>query len=443
MRRMANGWPLLVAALALAAPTWAADAALEGAAAKRGIEVLRALTVDVDGDGRPEVLVAGQVEDGITLSIWRKVADKPYTQLFASAVFDGDAVLRLEARQLVADPAPETIFELREASPDETIRHLIISRWLNASLVPIYEASFPIGDIDAVEAGETTLAFGETAAGYRFEDVDSNGQIELAVRRDLKSILAQRPDRSLLRAVVGARETVLRFDPKAGRAGEYVARQEQFYPYLVERKPAHFTGSSQRLPPELDIKFKREAIDKGVSAVFAGAASSAPEVDGGLASEDGGQEPAMQRDPAPMAIWGADNQVDTTWCAGVDGDGQGQWWQADFKQPTTLRMIRVIFGDPRSAKTLAKSNDVTGFVLAFSTGERVTVDRKDLAFCSGPLAGIKDTPLGGDRPGTQTIVFFNKPISATWVRVEIGRVQRRAKGGETCLSEAVFYGPRP
>lgn len=443
MRRRADGWPFLVAALALAAPAWAANPELEGAAAKRGIEVLRALPADIDADGRPEVLVAGQVEDGITLSVWRKVADKPYTQLFASAVFDGDAVLRLEARQLVADPALEVIFELREASPDETVRRLFVNRWVNAGLVPIYEGSFPIGDIESGERGETTLAFGETSAGYRFEDVDNNGQVELAVRRDLKTIVAQRPDRSVLRAVVGARESVLRFDPKAGRAGEYVARQEQFYPYLVERKPRHFTGSSQRLPPELDVKFKREAIDKGVTAVFAAAASSAPERDAGSISEDGGQEMAMQRDPAPMAIWGADNQVDTSWCIGVDGDGQGQWWQADFKQPTTLRMIRLIFGDPRSAKTLARSNDVTGFVLIFSSGERVAVDRKDADFCSGPLAGIKDTPLGGDRPGTQTIVFLSKPISATWVKVEIGRVQRRAKGGETCLSEAVFYGPRP
>ncbi|MBN2359008.1 MAG: hypothetical protein JXR83_06115 [Deltaproteobacteria bacterium] len=448
MSRRAWAWQFVVCALltmpvSLTPPARAADRELEGAAAKRGIEVLRALSVDLDGDRRPEALVAGLVERGITLSLWRKVDEKPYQQLFASEIYDGDAVLRLEARQLVADATLETILELREASPDETLRRLIVSRWHNATLIPVFEGTFPTGNIEKAEPGETILAFGETTAGYRLLDIDGDGQVELMLRRDLKTVLAQRPDRSTLRAVVGARETVMRFDPKAGRAGEFVTRQEQFFPYLIESRPTRFSGSSQRLPPELDRKYKREAIDRGVTEVFHGIHSSAPAVDAGAQSEDAGQELAMQRDPAPLAGWGADGKIETAWCVGVAGDGQGQWWRADFSEPTDLRMVRLVFGDASSAKAMARSNDVTGFVLVFSTGDRVTVDRKDLSFCSGPLAGIRDTPLGGDRPGVQTMVLLSKSIRATWVQVDIGRVQRRAKSGETCLAEAVLYGPQP
>jgi len=58
------------------------------------------------------------------------------------------------------------------------------------------------------------------------------------------------------------------------------------------------------------------------------------------------------------------------------------------------------------------------------------------------VAAIKDLPTPGDRVGSQTLVFFNKPIKAKWLRVEIGSVRQRGRDNRSCLTEAVFYQSR-
>lgn len=430
---------------------------IKSAVRAAGYDYLRSVQADLDGDKQPEAIVAGRGEDGAVLSVWRleikKDKAKYWRQIYRGRSFDGDIILHLRAQQLVANAAPEVIFEVREESPDETSRHLVVYRWFNKALVSIFDSNFSVEELYSKKSGEQLLSFGETSAGYRFFDDDGDGQQEIAVRRDLKIVRSKRTRKAALRVVVGARETIFRFQARGRGAGEYVAGREQFHPYVEEVPVAKTSGSSQWLPPELETRFGRQAVAEGVDEIFTkakepGIEFSLSDIDAhdagsGDATNPDDDKPALKRDPAPKAIWAADGDLQTCWCEGVKGQGIDEWWQADFASEHSFRMMRLILGDVSSRKNFNNSNRVRGINLSFSSGERVYFDRDDLDFTGGELAGFADYPLGGGRAGQQTLVFFDHPIKASWVRVEILQASSRGRDDKTCITELKFYATAP
>lgn len=436
-----------------AAPPPSIDAAVRA----KGYLGLRSISVDLNHDGQDEMIVAAVQEQGVMLTVWSLLAQKDapptWQEKFRGRPLDGEIVLRLEARQMVEDDTPEIVFEVREESPDEILRHLVISRWQRGALTPIFDSSFSVEDLLTERSREGLLAFGPTSAGYRFFDVDADGVMEIGVRRDLKVVRSKRAHNATLRVVVGAQETVFRYQQRAGGRGEYFPGKEQFFPYVEEVPVGEMGGSSQWLPPELEARFGRKAVADGVDNVFKDIKSASPAEglefsaddlrppDAG--SADAAEELAMQRDPAPKALWGADGDLNTAWCEGVEGPGVGQWWEARFDPERSFRMMRLILGDVSSKARYQRSNRLSGLTLVFSSGDRVYFDRQDLDFSGGTLAGFADYPLGEGHPGQQTLVFFSKPIKASWVRVEISQAQSRGREDKTCISEVKFYASTP
>ena len=426
---------------------------IQAAVRAAGFDYLRSVKVDLDGDKQAEQVVAGRGDDGAVLSVWRLVThkdkSKSWKQIFLGRSFDGDIILRFQARSLLADAVPQIIFEVREESPDESSRHLVVYRWYKKALVRIFDSNFSVDDLYQKNSGEELLSFGETSAGYRFFDDDGDGVQEIAVRRDLKIVRSKRTRKSVLRVVVGAQETIFSFRARSRSAGEYVAGREQFHPYVKEVAPAKTSGSSQWLPAELEARFGRQAVAEGVDKIFSKANEPGLEFDSsdlyasdagtGDATNSEGDKPALKRDPAPKAIWAADGDLQTCWCEGVKGSGIGEWWQADFASEHSFRMMRLILGDVSSRKNFNSSNRIRGINLLFSSGERVYFDRDDLDFTGGELAGFSDFPLGKGRPGQQTLVFFDHAIKASWVRVEILQARSRGRDDKSCISEIIFY----
>lgn len=415
-----------IGCLALIATTARAEvpADLTAASRKAGQEILANLQEDLDGDGTKEWLLALKVEYGTVLTLWnRPDPEQPYKMVFKGQRFDGEVVMLCEARQLVGSPEPEILFEMREETPDETSRRFAIYQYRDRELKPIFEGTFPVGPMRKA-SGEQVLAFGETAPGYRLIDDDGDGQQEIAVRRDLKVLNAKLKGKSPLRVVVGAKESIYRFESGHGK---YVLEGDRFHAYLDEVQATSFGGSSQVLPKHLQSKFDRAAVEQGVDGVFA---------------DDAKEDLSMTTDPAPMAKWAGDGDMATSWCEGAKGTGEDEWWQVNFAGPANLRMAKLVFGDVRSKRAFFRRNEVIEASLVFEGGDRILFNREKPDLSIGDLSGFSDNRIDKKTPGKQTIIFFSRPITTSWARIQLGKARKRGSANETCITEAVFYSQR-
>ena len=123
----------------------------------------------------------------------------------------------------------------------------------------------------------------------------------------------------------------------------------------------------------------------------------------------------------PPNLW--DGILDSMWCEGVEGDGNGEWVEFDFGQARSISKMRLVNGNAYGLMWWMKSNRVLTAQLEFSNGSRQEVALKN---------SIREQ-----------VVEFD-PVSASKVRFQITSVKQGNMAAKdpaydcVCLSEATF-----
>ncbi len=114
-----------------------------------------------------------------------------------------------------------------------------------------------------------------------------------------------------------------------------------------------------------------------------------------------------------------DGISDSVWCEGDDGDGIGQWLQADFGGSKSVSKLTWITGNAASFPLFMNGNRATDITLTFSDGSTEKL--------SGVKSSIKETELTFPAHTTST------------VKITFDAISKGKKFNDLCVSEAHFY----
>jgi len=123
----------------------------------------------------------------------------------------------------------------------------------------------------------------------------------------------------------------------------------------------------------------------------------------------------------PPNLW--DGILDSMWCEGSDGDGNGEWVEFDFGQARSISKLKLVNGNAYNLMWWMKSNRVLTAQLEFSNGSSQEIAVKN---------SIRE----------QTINL--EPVTASKVRMKVTSVKQGNMAKKdadfdcVCLSEATF-----
>ncbi len=116
-----------------------------------------------------------------------------------------------------------------------------------------------------------------------------------------------------------------------------------------------------------------------------------------------------------------DNDDNTAWVEGAEGDGIGEWIQFDFDREYKINRIDLISGYSKSRSIFKANNRIKNLELLFSDGVKINLDLKDTM----DLQKIKIEP------------HVTKSIKFT-----IKDVYKGSKYEDTCISELKLWGSK-
>ncbi len=114
-----------------------------------------------------------------------------------------------------------------------------------------------------------------------------------------------------------------------------------------------------------------------------------------------------------------DEIKDSMWCEGVkEGDGVGEWLEADFGNARNIRKLSILNGNGTSFAYFKKVNSIATATLTFSDGSTEKIE-------------VKAMPL------PQSISFPAHNTSS--VRLTVDTVNKGTEFNDLCVSELYFY----
>jgi hypothetical protein len=114
-----------------------------------------------------------------------------------------------------------------------------------------------------------------------------------------------------------------------------------------------------------------------------------------------------------------DGLADSAWCEGDDGDGVGQWIQADFGASRSVSKLQWINGNAMSFPLFMKGNRATDVTLTFSDGS------------TEKLSAVKSSIR-------LTEVTFPAHTTSS-VKISFDGISKGKEFNDLCLSEAYFH----
>jgi hypothetical protein len=394
-------------------------------AGKRGLNVAAMLPpLDIDNDGKLEIVAAAAPEDPVefVLVVWRATGNK-VAHAWQSEPTGADAYKRLVFWNMVEEKRPEIVLELVEHTPDETLNQLRVYRAQPGGITQVLRIAVPVVK---PEKQPGRITYGDETPGYRVEDVDNDGNKEVLVKREPRTLVVKTRHDETRTLVLGVKENVFRWDRASGA---YAPGPDRFENFLLARKPKQVLASSQKLPPEAkpaEPKTMDVSLDDVSGAVGDGKAPAAP-------------PPDKKEEPAPMAIWGADNNLDTAWVENAAGPGEGEWVQLEFGESVPVRMVRVVPVCAKDEETMASHNELTAFSIYFAGSPRVSVDRKEKVPGDMGVLAVVEAPSPERKFAPQVLVFLTPGTESSMVRVMIDKVKKRGKANDTCVAEVSVH----
>ena len=400
------------------------------AASQAGLSLLRSLRADFDGDGREEVIAACQDDSGIRVCIFTE-NEKGAVLAQTLPPARGAKLHRIEAKDFHAErPGSDIWLEVYDETPDEKVKRVRIYAGVPKAH-EIFESSIYRAKRSS-ERGQWeqpgVIRYGDAQPGWYFQDVDGDGVLEIFVRRRPQLLEVPRADAGRARLLTGVREAVFRWDPKAG-GGRYVpSAKEHFRDFLPAYALQGATGSSAFVPANQLNEMKTEALAKAVQAIGSGSASA----------DAGAQTPEKESvlDFTPFYQHAIDGDLNTAWIENDSkGAGLGEWLEVQLTSPKPIRMVRVVGGCTKDAKTYKKHNRPERYEIRLDDGAPITVDEADPKRPSYGMEAVMLVPVQNRKYARQALIFFDGKTEAQRIRLSLVDSKRGGRANQTCISE--------
>lgn len=396
------------------------------AAQQAGLDLVRSLGVDFDGDGQVDTLGACRGQRGLKLCVFGRDAGGAVLRL-ALPWAGGSELKSIEARDLNPKlPGQEVLLEVYDETPDEKVKRIRIY-----SGYPQPREIFTSVIFRAKDEGERpeweqpgVVAFGDARPGWYFWDTDHDGVLEIFVRRRAQLLKVPRAAAGPARLLTGVREAVYRWQDDSEDGGYREVEKDRFRDFLPAYEVATVSGSGAFIPEETLSDLHAEAL---AAAVYA-ATEGAP-----VAEE-------VSVDRAAFFRHGADKDLSTAWIEDdAKGDGRGEWLELTLKEAASIHMVRVVGGCVDDQRTFSRHNAPEQFEVRFDSGERAIVDLAEPERPDGPAIAVLLAPLPGRPFARQALVFFDGKIRSERVRITLQTAKRQGRANHTCISEVSVH----
>ena len=357
--------------------------------AGKTFHLARTLSLDLDGDGRPEKAAIERDGEHLTVVIFRREGsdEEPTFQEMARSTPAEGRIERFEERPMCGSTGSMLVAVVESVSPDE---RKLSMRILGFSQGVVREVLAHTLFVPRVRnAGQAT---DETLPPYRF--VGSEDGCEQVVFVEGSQILNIPGRKGPEAVVVGAYQSVFHFDAEAGQYTLHHARE------AVDLVPPR---------PPRDVE----------------ATEQVPQIWG-----------------TAQAFWATDGRLDTSWNL-VSRRARGQRLSVGFQQPVMVSMVRVVPGCAADAASWDQHDRIRSFSLLFDEGRHYDIDRQALGRIPSGVRAIGEFPLARGY-GSQVIIVLEEAVSVRSAQFEI-RALESAKGaagvrsGEACLAELSFH----
>ena len=444
---------------------------------QKGLQMVKFIDVDMDGDGRKELMVVGRDKDGLRLVLVGEnpegavvVQVLPPAQGKEIASFVGQAMLPPATSQQV-------VLEVYDETPDEKVKRVRVYAANQGVLREVFTSVInrgkKAGDRPEWERDASIIQYGDARPGWYFEDVEEDGLTEVVVRKRPQIVTIDGKD-GPVKLLTGVREQLWRWDD-ANFA--YQERGERLSEFLPAQDIADVTASSAWIEPnelkELKANALNDALMKdskpGKEGAMGGefdfgledldvptapkpakpakpakaAKSRKPKVEATepKVAEPAVPEPEIDIDRTPFMRFAADRNLSTGWIEDVAGPGKGEWVEFELEEAAPVKMVRVVSGCVDTKQSFAAHNVPESFAIRLDNGSDGVVDRREPELFDKPVVAFADNLVKlKDRPWAKTtLIFFDGKREAKKVRITLDKVIKQGKGDLTCISEVSIH----
>ncbi|HEY1097540.1 MAG TPA: hypothetical protein VGF99_01375 [Myxococcota bacterium] len=457
---------------------------------QKGFEMVKFADIDVDGDGRRELIVLAKDKEGLRLLV---VGDDKEGAVVTQVLppVGGRELVTFKGQQLVkATPAQQVILEVIDETPDEKVKRIRVYAGkdgrLQQTFTSVLNRSKKVDERDEWERDDSIIKYGDPRGGWYLADIEEDGVTEILVRRKAQ-ILRIPGDDGDEKVLTGVREQVWRWDDSTFA---FLERGERLNNFLPSLPVASVTASSAWIEPMELKEIKRNALSDALMKTgktsegamggefdFAledldsspptkqpppkppvvktppkkkepvgddGAAAKAdPKKPAGKKAKkpEPEPEPEIEIDRSSYMTRAADNNLATGWVEDAPGDGKGEWVELTLEEESNVKMVRIVTGCVDTKQTFSAFNVPEVFDIRFDGGSDATVNRREPKKFDKPIVAFSDSIIKlKDRPWAKTtLVFYDGKRSAKKVRITLDKAIKQGKDNNTCISEVSVH----
>jgi len=443
----------LLALLALAAATAATAAHADksrrmtaDAVKQKGLTLAKTLDADLDGDGKKELVGICTGPKGVQAVLVGEDADGAVVT-FVAPPAGGKEVTKAEVKPLISKTSGQIVLEVFDDTPDEKVKRVRVYGGDAKSLKEIFTARIEraknADERPEWETDKEIVQYGDPRAGWVFEDLQDDGVMEIAVRRNTGAKIERIPKDGggEVKLLVGVREQVWTYDAGTGR---YAAGPEQLNDFLPAYTIKDVAASSAWVEPKTLKELKSQALSDALSQAAASDAKAPKDAakDGGAGGSSKAKEKELSDDIkidlAPFIKPAADGSLSTAWIEGNDKtDGKDEWVEVTLDEEQAIHMVRLVLGCVNSKEDFRAHNVPESFTIQLDNGGQYEVNRRAPGKFEGQILAFSDNLVKlQDRPWAKTtLVFFDGKTEAKKVRVTLDKAIKQGRGNQTCISE--------
>ncbi len=450
---------------------------------QKGLELKKFVDIDIDGDGRKELIAVGANKSG-NLAVVVVGEDKDGAVVVEQLPFaGGKEIAKLEGLALAPPKeSQEIVFEVYDETPDEKVKRVRVYGKRDGRLKEIFTSVLNrpknASERDAWENDKSIVTYGDARGGWYFGDVEEDGVGEVLVRRKPQILAIEKDGEDPVKVMTGVREQVWRWDEANFIYKDAGERLNNFLPALPIAK---VTASSAWVEPTVLKEMKANALN---NALMKDGADKTDKVEkDGKEGSPGGElelgledldlpppttkkppvkkppavkktpkekapkekaepEPEIEVDRSEWMVKGADNNLDTAWIEDAADDGKGQWLEVELEEEAKIHMVRVVTGCVASAADFKSHNVPETFSVAIDGGSEASINRREPGKFDSPSIAFSDSVFKKTdaRPWMKTtLVFFDGKSEGKKVRITLDKSVKQGKGNQTCISEVSVH----